>query len=123
MMDAYEAFLAAKAPRATSVGIKPGRTHPHTKCLDPGMTKDLQGRPWLTFAQAKPGTWVRVDGDFTCIKNGSWRMIRCDKTRPKYAQLWIRCECIRHYLDGQASFDGGKFYVGLYPAVVRRGIA
>lgn len=75
---------------------------------------DLQGRPWLTFTEAKPGTAITFDGDFTCIKKGAVRTAQRDTTKPRFCQLWFRCNCGRHYLDGQKDFDGGKFYVGIY---------
>ena len=80
----------------------------------PGDGKDLQGRRYLTFKQAKPGTLVQVDGDFTCIRKGARRTIKQDTTVPKWQRLWIHCDCGRHYLDGQADFDKGQFYVGIY---------
>lgn len=72
---------------------------------------DLQGRHYLTFGEAKAGLAVTVDGDFTCIRKGSRKLLR---KRPN--GLWFRCDCGVHLLDGQADFDGGRFYVGVYLA-------
>lgn len=76
---------------------------------------DLQGRRYLTFTQAQAGTPITVDGDFDCVRKGIQRVLIRDRRNLKGQQLWFRCDCERHYLDGQADFYGGRFYVGIYP--------
>jgi len=72
---------------------------------------DLQGRPYLTFAQARAGVSVTLDGDFTCARKGARKLLRKSSDG-----LYFRCDCGAHLLDGQEDFGGGKFYVGVYPA-------
>jgi hypothetical protein len=72
---------------------------------------DLQGRKYLTFAEAKAGRSVILDGDFTCAKRGARKILR-----KSHRGLWFRCDCGKHYIEGQEDFDGGEFYVGLYRA-------
>lgn len=72
---------------------------------------DTNGRPYLTFKQAKAGRSVRLDGGFHCVRNkGAARQLRKGPSG-----LWFKCACGTHLLDGQADFDGGQFYVGVYP--------
>lgn len=72
---------------------------------------DLQGRSWLTFDQAKAGRSVTFDSDFTCVRKGYRRQLRNSPNG-----LYFKCDCGTHLLDGQEDFDGGRFYVGVYPA-------
>ena len=72
---------------------------------------DIQGRPYLTPRDAKPGTVVQCDGDFTCIGPGERRMIK----KSDEGFLYLDCRLGMHSLNGQLSEDGGH-YVGLYKA-------
>lgn len=71
---------------------------------------DRQGRAYLTFEQAKAGRAVTFDGDFTCVRKGAVRKLR---KSPK--GLWFHCTGCTHLIEAQIDFDGGRFYVGLYP--------
>ena len=72
---------------------------------------DLQGRRYLTFEEARAGRSVTLDGDFTCARKGQRKLLRKSPSG-----LWFRCDCGTHLLDGQEDFDGGRFYVGIYPS-------
>jgi hypothetical protein len=72
---------------------------------------DRQSRLYLTFDQAKAGRSVSFDGDFDCVRKGDRRRLRKSPSG-----LYFRCDCGTHLLDGQEDFDGGRFYVGVYPA-------
>jgi hypothetical protein len=76
------------------------------------MTRtDIKGRKYLTFKQARAGIKVELDGDFTCARKGSKKLLRKSPNG-----LWFRCDCGSHLLDGQEEYNGGKCYVGLYPS-------
>ncbi len=75
------------------------------------QSHDIQGRPYLTVGDAKPGVMVKCDGDFTCMGKGRKMTIRAAGD----GSLWVACSHGKHSLDGQLS-DDGKTYVGLYPA-------
>ena len=74
------------------------------------MTTDVNGRKYATVLETKAGSVVQVDEGFTCIETGAQRTVKAGKEG-----LYIDCRCGEHYLDGQLDFDGGAFYVGLYP--------
>lgn len=73
---------------------------------------DTFGRPYLTFDEACRGLRVELDGGFTCARKGARKTLRGRGDR-----LYFHCDCGHHFLDGQADFDGGKFYVGVYREV------
>lgn len=74
---------------------------------------DKQRRAYLTFDQAQAGVVVTFDGDFTCVARGVRQELRKSPDG-----LYFRCNCGSHLLDGQEDFDGGRFYVGVYPVAV-----
>lgn len=74
---------------------------------------DVQGRKYLTPEEARVGTEVQVDGDFTCLSQGECRTIKEDEE----GALYIDCKEGHHHLDGQLRFEGKKgYYVGVHPA-------
>lgn len=72
------------------------------------MTKDKQRGEYAKVDQLKAGSWVVVDGDFTCLKPWSTVQVYQDA-----AGLYIPCHDGNHYLDGQLD-DANKHYVGVY---------
>lgn len=71
---------------------------------------DMQGKPYLTFDQARAGRSVTFDGDFDCVRKSYRRRLHKSPNG-----LYFRCDCGTHLLDGQEDFGGGRFYVGVYP--------
>jgi hypothetical protein len=79
---------------------------------------DTAGRKYLTFADAKPGLRIQVDGGFTCIGDGEFRELKADTQGDLYFECngpEGECEPGPHILDGQEA-DEGEWYVGVYPA-------
>ncbi len=69
--------------------------------------KDLQGRPWLTVAEAHIGMYIDHDNGSPCWHKGrGYRLLY-------KGGLHFKCKEGRHYLIGQRS-DDGTHYVGLY---------
>lgn len=77
------------------------------------MSRDRQGRKYATVEEVHEGLQLECDDAFTCISTG--RVVTVNKDS---VGLFIPCDEGRHYLDGQLDFDGGQFYVGLYPVKV-----
>lgn len=60
-------------------------------------------------ANTKEGSIIKVDGAFTCMKNGTHKTVKEDDE----GNLYVDCSEGKHYLDGQLSEDE-LYYVGLY---------
>lgn len=74
--------------------------------------KDKFGRAYAKVSDVKEGDRLEVDGDFTCMKNGSVYTVCKDESG-----LFVLCKAGGHYLDGQIEGVGVEaFYMGLYPA-------
>lgn len=48
----------------------------------------------------KPGSTVKVDGGFTCMKANEYRVKKDGRG------LYLRCDDGKHYLDSQVGADG-----------------
>ena len=71
--------------------------------------RDLQGRSYLTSAEAAVGVEVETDGDFTCRKPHQRSKIEADAD----GDLFIQCDHGQHLLGGQLSNDS-THYKGVY---------
>ena len=54
-----------------------------------------------------PGTRLRCDGGFTCMKENSVKVVQQDEKG-----LWVKCSAGQHYLDGQENEE--RNYVGFW---------
>ena len=83
---------------------------------------DLKGNKWAHRDTIRVGDRVRPDGGFTCMKEGSLKIVRSTVNRRSlgaaanipFESLFVECGCGKHFLDGQLGKDGE--IVGLYPA-------
>lgn len=74
--------------------------------------KDINGREYAKVSDVKVGHVVEVDGDFTCLAEGTLCTVYADAKGDKF----INCVHGPHYLAGQYEHDdAGDYYVGLYP--------
>ena len=72
---------------------------------------DLQGRTYAKRSELKPGDKVQVDGDFTCMDEGSIFEVK----RRADGQLYIDCKSESgHNLIGPLADDHDSL-VGIYP--------
>lgn len=88
-------------------------------------THDIHNRPYVKLSQLKPNDLVIVDGNFTCIKPWSTRVVKSwiDKNT-NITRLYIRC-CgdtgiisdrpnKQHFLDGQVDGKDYDTLIGVY---------
>lgn len=73
---------------------------------------DRSGIPWAKLANVKPGTRLRCDDGFTCMRPDVIKVVETDAA----GQPFIPCDDGKHYLEGQLDFEGGDDLVGLYDA-------
>lgn len=64
-------------------------------------------RAFAKVSEISTGDTIEVDGDFTCISEGSRVLVKSSCNG-----LYFLCDQGRHYLDGQ--LDDGDVYVGIY---------
>jgi hypothetical protein len=69
--------------------------------------RDKQGRRYARLAEIKAGSYIRVDGDFDCMKKNSLRKVFRDREG-----YYVVCSRGRHHLDGQS--DGHGNLIGMY---------
>ena len=86
--------------------------------------RDTHGIVYAHSSTIKAGDRVRVDAGFTCMKEGSVKVVRSTINRRSlgaaancpFETLYVECGDGRHMLDGQLSWDGDGALIGLYPA-------
>ena len=61
---------------------------------------------YATIGEVKEGDTVRLDGGFTCIREGETRIVKRGA-----GGLYFECSEGNHYLDGQ--LDDGTEYIGV----------
>ena len=64
--------------------------------------------PIINFADVKVGDVLVPDGGFTCMREGTQRLVREDP----HNGLYINCDDGKHFLDGQRDFNTGQTLVG-----------
>jgi hypothetical protein len=63
----------------------------------------------MKLTDLNPGDRIKTDGGFTCLPEGSIRIVRCDN-----GHLFIKCREGGHYLAGQIGDDDEL--IGIMPA-------
>ena len=78
--------------------------------------KDINGRAYLTVAEAKFGMMVQVDSGFNCIPEGQMMPLRYNKKN----ELCLPCTHGDHSIEESVEIDevtGTKYYIGIYPVL------
>ena len=76
------------------------------------MSKDKDGRSYLSVGKAERGMLVQVDDGFDCMKSWSKHVLHKDDDG-----LYIKCSEGEHYLNDQyeTNEDGTEeYYIGIY---------
>lgn len=54
----------------------------------------------MQLENVKAGDWIMADSGFICLKAGP------HKVEAEDVQLYVVCDCGKHFLDGQVGADG-----------------